>query len=183
VRHRTSAFIQNKSARGRHGSRIASCYSGDGKAGHKGKGATGLRSPVRKANMMRTGKVRYSHANLTAGDSKRARQRVSAKRATLKSPVWEYCTPGSVGGAGREASLYLCLAFCLAPFCLAALASKTISVSSSVFRNRGKLQIFKNGRHGGRPSKSCGTKDCLWVSPVLHILMPSRPKVLAHARE
>jgi len=77
-----------------------------------GKGTTGLRSLQREHDA--DTKDCYRHANLTAGNSEQGEtgqetlvRRASAKRATLKSPVRENRTPGSVRGAPGNRRPYL----------------------------------------------------------------------------
>jgi hypothetical protein len=83
---------------------------GDGRADHKGKGLTEVRSWQRKHCPV-TGRNR--NANLTAGDSKEGSGREIPfsgcpirKRVLSKSPVLENGTPGSVRGRSGNRPSY-----------------------------------------------------------------------------
>ena len=87
---------------------------GDGRADHKGKGLTEVRSCT--GNIVRRRRAGTSNANLTAGDSKEgsgrgipfSRCRIR-KRVFSKSPVLKNGTPGSVRGRfGQLAVLPRC---------------------------------------------------------------------------
>jgi hypothetical protein len=73
---------------------------GDGKADHMGKGATRMRTPHRKhgTDMQGRNTMQTSLRAIAKRARRKSRGNGSAKRAPVKSPVRENCTPGSVGG-------------------------------------------------------------------------------------